>query len=142
MKFKGWLKAGMGLGLLLGMGSGWAAEQGLDQALQQGKRLFTHETFGGNGAVCESCHLNGGVGPGRRPDGQAIPSLTNAAAVFPRYKAKAGKVFTLQDQIRGCVGMALEGTAPAYGSEQLNDLTVYLTSLAQGKAIDMGGEPR
>lgn len=120
----------------------WGMDPALEQATQHGKQLFTHETFGGNGAVCQSCHLNGGVGPGKRPDGPAIPSLTNAAAIFPRYKVQAGKIFTLQDQIRGCVGMALQGNPPAYDSTELNDLTVYVTSLAQGKALDMGGKPQ
>lgn len=131
------------LGVWVGMmGTASAMDPELMQAVQRGKQLFTHETFGGKGAVCESCHLNGGVGPGKRPDGKAIPSLTNAAAVFPRYKAQAGQVFTLQDQIRGCVGMAVQGTPPDYGSASLNDLTVYVTSLAQGKPIDMGGKPQ
>ncbi len=108
----------------------------------QGKTLFTQAKFKGNGRVCESCHLGGGLEPGRRPDGKPIPSLANAAAVFPRYKERAGRVFTLSDQIRGCIGGALEGQVPEEGSEELTALLVYVTSLSQGKAIDMGGKPQ
>jgi thiosulfate dehydrogenase len=137
---KGLLGLVLGSWMVVAQGAGLDPE--LDKVAQQGKDLFSHATFDGNGAFCESCHRNGGVGPGRRPDGQAIPSLTNAAALFPRYKAKAGRVCTLQDQIRGCVGMALQGKAPAYGSDELTALTVYVTSLAQGKPLDMGGKPQ
>jgi thiosulfate dehydrogenase len=38
-----------------------AAEPQLEKAIQDGKALFVHETFDGNGMTCESCHLNGGV---------------------------------------------------------------------------------
>ncbi|MDA8417191.1 MAG: cytochrome C [Betaproteobacteria bacterium] len=133
----------MMLGLFFGVTAmSWGMDPELTRSIQSGKQLFTHETFGGNGAVCETCHLNGGVGAGKRPDGKPIPSLTNAAAIFPRYKAKVGKVWTLQDQVRGCAGMALQGTPPEYGSTELNDLVAYVTSLAQGKPIDMGGKPQ
>ncbi len=118
------------------------ADPQLEKAIQQGKDLFTHHTFNGNGRVCETCHLSGGTAPGRLPDGKAIPSLANAAAVFPRFKARQGKVFTLPDQIRSCTEAALEGRAPAYGSDELNALVAYVTSLSQGKAIDMGGKPQ
>ncbi len=110
--------------------------------IRQGKEAFTHETFQGSGRVCETCHLQGGTVPGKRPDGVSIPSLTNAAVIYPRFNARQGKVITLQDQIRSCVSNALEGTPPAYGSDPLNALTVYLTSLAQGKPLDMGGKPQ
>ncbi len=114
----------------------------LEKVIQYGKELFTHNTFGGNGRVCQTCHLGGGAEPGRLPDGKVIPSLANAAAVFPRFKPSQGKVFTLPDQIRSCAGAALQGKAPAYGSDELNALVSYVTSLSQGKPIDMGGKPQ
>ncbi len=138
---RSWL-AGSLLSAMVTLAHGAALDPELQKVADQGKDLFTHANFSGNGQVCESCHLHGGVGPGQRPDGKSIPSLSNAAAVFPRYKANAGQVFTLQDQIRGCVGMALQGKPPAYGSDELTALTVYVTSLAQGKSIDMGGKPQ
>jgi thiosulfate dehydrogenase len=114
----------------------------LEMAVQDGKTMFTHETFEGNGKTCDSCHVGGGVGAGKLPNGKVIPSLSNAAAIFPRFKPMANKVVTLPDQIRGCVQGGLQGKPPAYGSEQLNSLVTYVTSLAQGKPIDMGGMPQ
>jgi thiosulfate dehydrogenase len=119
-----------------------ATEPQLEKAIQGGKALFIHETFGGNGKTCQSCHSAGGVGPGKLPDGMSIPSLSNAATIFPRFNSKANKVITLQDQLRNCIAGGLQGKPPAYGSEQLTQLVSYVTSLAQGKPLDMGGKPQ
>ena len=119
-----------------------AAEPQLEKAIQAGKALFVHETFGGNGKNCQSCHVDGGVGPGKLPNGTAIPSLSNAAAIFPRFNPKANKVITLEDQVRSCIAGGLQGKPPAYGSEQLTQLVSYVSSLAQGKPLDMGGKPQ
>ena len=113
----------------------------LDEAVAQGKQLFTHPSFGGNGRDCQSCHLSGGTTTGKLPNGKVIPSLNNAAAIFPRYNARMHKVILLPDQIRSCIANAIQGTPPAYGSEKLNALTSYVTSLSQGKPVDMGGKP-
>ena len=119
-----------------------AAEPPLEKAIQDGKALFIHETFGGNGMTCQSCHAGGGVGPGKLPGGAAIPSLSNAAAIFPRFNQKANKVVTLEDQLRHCIAGGLQGKPPAYGSEHLTQLVSYVSSLAQGKPLDMGGKPQ
>jgi thiosulfate dehydrogenase len=136
------LLAGMMFSALLLSQPAAAANAELGQAVAQGKELFSHETFGGNGKVCESCHLGGGKEAGRLPNGKAIPSLANAAAIFPRFQQRTGKVITLTDQIRSCATNALEGTPPDYGSDKLNALASYITSLAQGKPLDMGGTPQ
>ncbi len=128
--------------VVLAPATGFAADAQLDNAVQQGKKLFTQSSFGGNGRACQSCHLGGGLQPGQLPNGKPIPSLSNAAAIFPRYNAHVNKVITLEDQVRSCVANAIEGTPPDYGSEDMNALVSYLTSLAQGKKIDMGGAPQ
>jgi thiosulfate dehydrogenase len=120
-----------------------AADPQLQKAIARGADSFAHEKFGGSGRVCESCHLGGGLQAGRRPDGVAIPSLANAAAVFPRLSGDDGhNVITLSDQVRACVAGAIRGTPPAYASDKLNSLVAYVSSLSQGKAIEMGGSPR
>ncbi|MDX1812675.1 MAG: cytochrome C [Gammaproteobacteria bacterium] len=113
----------------------------LQEIAKNGKHIFTHPTFGGNGKSCESCHSGGGLEIGHLPNGKEVPSLRNAAAIFPRFNRR-DQLVTLQDQIRNCVGGAIEGTPPAYDSEEMRTLVVYLTSLSQGKAIDMGGKPQ
>jgi len=49
---------------------------------------------------------------------------------------------TLEDQVRRCVAGGLQGKAPAYDSTEMRAMIAYLTSLSQGKAIDMGGRPQ
>jgi len=112
----------------------------LQEAVQNGKHLFMTATFGGNGRTCNSCHLGGGTTTGRLPDGTQIPSLSKAATIFPRYNPRRGSVLTLQQQVHNCVVGAIQGTPPAYDSTEMVDLVSYLTSLSQGKPIDMGGK--
>ena len=120
----------------------WAkAADPLQTAVQRGAHLFATDTFGGHGMTCQSCHSGGGKIAGQVAGGK-IPSLANAAAIFPRYSPRAGKVITLQEQIRACIAGALGGKPPAYGSQTLTDLTSYLTFLSNGKTIDMGGKPK
>ena len=126
----------------LGIQNASAAEPQLEKTIQDGKALFVRETFGGNGETCQSCHVGGGAAPGKLPNGTAIPSLSNAAVIFPRFNPKANKVFTLEDQLRSCIAGGLQGKPPAYGSEQLTQLVSYVSSLAQGKPLEMGGKPQ
>ena len=125
----------------LGIQHAAAAEPQLEKAIQDGKALFVHETFGGSGMTCESCHLNGGVGSGQSAKGSTIPSLSNSGTIYPRFEAKKNKVITLEEKIQNCVAGALRGKPPAYGSEQMTQLVTYVTSLAQGKPLNLGGKP-
>ncbi len=119
-----------------------SAADPLQQAIARGKQSFLHETFGGSGRVCNSCHFAGGTQPGKLPDGSPVPSLGNAATIFPRIAEDDGRVITLPDQVRLCVAGAIGGKAPAYGSDQLNALVAYVSSLAQGKPVELGAEPK
>jgi thiosulfate dehydrogenase len=118
-----------------------AADPQLEKAIQDRKAIFVHETFGGNGMTCDGCHLNGGVGSGKTAKRQTIPSLTNAATIYPRFEVRKNKVITLEEKIQNCVAGALQGKPPANGSEQMTDLVAYVTSLAQGKPVNLGGNP-
>ena len=136
--------SGAVLGALLAVGAVPTAQAAitgpLAQTVEQGKQIFMHDTFGGRGMTCASCHKAAGMGttevPGMDRKG---PSLANAAAVFPRYKARVHKVITLEEQIRGCIHGALGGKEPAYDSATRRALVTYVSSLAQGQRIDMGG---
>lgn len=113
----------------------------LAKTVAKGKQIFMHDTFGGSGMTCDSCHTGGGLGATVVPGSHnAGPSLSNAAAVFPRYKQDAGRVMTLADEIHGCIRGAIGGKAPAYNSETMRALETYLTSLSQGKRVNMGGK--
>ncbi len=115
-----------------------AASSPMAKAIAAGKQTFMHDTFGGNDRTCSSCHTAAGHGPTVTPNGGHFPSLDAAATHFPRYNARAGKVITLQDQVRACVTGALAGKPPAADSVTMTDLVSYLTSLSQGKPMAMG----
>jgi thiosulfate dehydrogenase len=109
--------------------------------IAQGKETFLHNTFAGRGMTCNSCHTGAGLGPTIVPGSSMKgPSLSNAAAVFPRYKPNDRKVMTLADEIHGCIQGALGGKAPAYDSDTMRALETYISSLAQGKRLNMGGK--
>jgi len=140
-----WIAAALlaGFGMLVGSASCLAAmAPPLRHAIAHGRKTFASDTFGGSGLTCNSCHTDMGQRPGHLPNGATIPSLTNAAAIFPRYKPREHKVLTLDDQVRGCIAGALHGKPPAYGSRTLVDLVSYLGSLAKGKPVDIGSEPK
>ena len=134
------VNVGLAVGMFLNVSVASAFEPQLESAIARGEYSFTHNMFGGGGKVCASCHIAGGKEPGKLPNGKEIPSLMNAAAIFPRIRN--GRVMTLSDQIRSCVENALKGSPPEYGGDELNYLTSYITPLAQGRAIDMDGAPR
>lgn len=125
-----------------------AANKALAEAVSHGEEMFGHDTFGGhkkmNGAsvTCQTCHLGGGQVAGRMPDGKQIPSLVNAAAIFPRYNPKLHRVVTLDMQIQKCVKGGLHGQPPAYGSKAMVDMVAYLHSIAKGQPMDSGAAPK
>jgi len=114
----------------------------LSEAVSQGHQLFEKHTFGGTGRTCQTCHHEGGRGATVLPNGVHRPSIAGAASYFPRFNIKVGHVLTLEDQVRRCVAGGLQGKAPAYDSAEMRAMIAYLTSLSQGKSIDMGGRPR
>lgn len=131
--------------LVLGLcaASAWAKEpESLQASIQQGSQIFATDTFGGKGLTCQSCHAGGGKQPGQLGNGSKIPSLTNAAAIFPRYSPRAMKVVTLENQIQACIAGALGGKPLEYGGLKMTDLVSYLTSLSHGKSMEMGGKPK
>jgi thiosulfate dehydrogenase len=124
------------------------ASQALAKAVKAGAHIFNTDTFGGHErnfhgvrTTCSTCHIDGGRVMGHLPNGKKIPSLINAAAIFPRYNPKMHKVITLETQIRSCVQNGLLGHPPAYGSQTMADIVAYLGSLAHGQHVMIGGKP-
>ena len=79
-----------------------ATETPLERAVATGAHLFATATFGGNGRTCEGCHNDGGKAFGLLGD-RKLPSLLNAAAIYPRFSPGAGKVITLEGQVQSCI---------------------------------------
>lgn len=124
------------------------AQKALNEATMSGEHLFDHGTFGGHrrihgaGVTCETCHMAGGRVAGRLPNGKKIPSLVNAAAIFPHYNPMARRIVTLEMQIQHCVKGGLGGHPPAFGSKAMVDMVAYLHSIAKGQPITPGGMPK
>ena len=113
-----------------------ATEPQLEKAVQDGQALFVHETFGGAGNTCQTCHVEGGAGPGKSGKGDAIPSLANAQQLSA-FHPKANKVETLEEKIGHCIAGALRGQPPAYGSEQITACQLHHVACA-GQAAQYG----
>lgn len=103
-------------------------------AVKVGQDLYMHDRFGGM-RTCNTCHTNGGRGPGKLPNGATIPSLQGAAAAFPRFVPATGRVITLEQQLVKCIAGGIGGRPPALGSVALNDLAAYVTSLSKGAVM-------
>jgi sulfur-oxidizing protein SoxA len=99
--------------------------------LEQGKRLHTTR-MGQRNYACASCHVQNA---GKRFD-DAL--LSAAAAQAPQWPlVRAGAAVTAQARMREC--LELMGAAPfAAGSDELNNLEYYLTSLANGRPVKAG----
>ncbi len=127
--------------LLSAAQSASATETPLEMAVATGAHLFATATFGGNGRTCESCHQDGGKAPGQLGD-RKLPSLLNAAAIYPRFSGSAGQVVTLEGQVQSCIKGGLAGTPPELGSPDLVAITAYLGSIAKGQQVEIGGAPK
>ena len=84
------LTASVGAALLLSATQSVRAttETPLETAVATGAHLFVTATFGGNRRTCEGCHNDGGKALGQLED-RELPSLLNAAAIYPRFSPGA-----------------------------------------------------
>ncbi|MBU2849526.1 hypothetical protein HF929_00145 [Acidithiobacillus ferrivorans] len=73
------------------------------------------------------------------PNGKKIPSLLGAAATFPKYNKRAGKVITLEMQVNSCIANGLGGMPLSSSGPKMVALVSYLTSLSQGKPVNIQG---
>lgn len=84
----------------------------------RGKNVF-------NSMNCSSCHM----GEGRLPyAGPVWP----AAVTLPNYRPKNDHVNNLEERIAGCFSYSMNGTPPAYGSDDMLALSAYHQWLAKG----------
>lgn len=84
----------------------------------RGKNVF-------NNMNCSSCHM----GEGRLPfAGPVWP----AAVTLPDFRPKNNHVNNLEERIAGCFSYSMNGTPPAYGSDDMLALSAYHQWLAKG----------
>jgi len=72
--------------------------------------------------------------------GMAIPTLKGSAATFPKYKANAKAVITLQQMNNMCIQMIMKGTPLKLDSPESVALSAYVTSLSNGIPVQIGGK--
>jgi thiosulfate dehydrogenase len=105
-------------------------------SIRRGRLIFTATAahagrYVGNGLTCNNCHLDAG----RKPD--ASP-MWAAWVSYPAYRAKNGRVNTMEDRIRDCFLYSMNapaskaGTPPPYGDDIYRDLQSYFAWLATG----------
>jgi len=123
----------------------------LMQSVRRGFALFMNTSrlapsLTGGTMSCNNCHPNGGQRE------KAMP-LVGIDRVFPEYNKRAGRVFTLEDRIVGCLLRSINATGsrnPATvirhendlagssltpDTREVRDLAAYLTWLSSGLTI-------
>ena len=114
-------------------------------AIRRGEAIFRKtqiyaRRYAGSGLNCTNCHLDGG----RKAD--ASP-MWAAWVRYPAWRAKNGKINTMEDRIRGCFIYSMNaqaspaGTPPPPGDDIYRDLETYFAWLATGAptGADMKG---
>ena len=86
----------------------------------------------GNDLSCGNCHLNVG-------QKEAAWPLVGVATLFPQYRARTGRLITLDDRIRDCFVRSMNGSAPPFGSDEILAVNAYITWLSSG--LPAGRDP-
>ena len=96
--------------------------------LEQGRRLYSTR-MGQRNFACASCHVQGA---GKHYDDSVLSAAASQAPQWPLVRN--GVAVTAQARMRECLERM--GAAPfAAGSEELNQVEYYLTTLANGQPI-------
>lgn len=81
--------------------------------------------FAGNNLNCQSCHLDAGTRQFGLP-------FQGVYAAFPNYRARSGRVGTMEDRIQGCMTRSMNGKPLPPGSPEMTALVAYLKFLSTG----------
>jgi thiosulfate dehydrogenase len=84
--------------------------------------------FAGNNLSCQSCHLNAGTGE------FALP-FVGVFADFPQYRAREGRVGTIEDRINGCMTRSLNGRELPLDGPDMRALVAYMKFLSTGVPV-------
>lgn len=93
----------------------------------------------GSDLHCTSCHLEGGTKANAGP-------WVGLASAFPEYRARAGRVVTLEDRVDECFERSLNGKAPGKGSPVMDAFVAYIQWLShdvpRGSEVTGRGFPK
>jgi thiosulfate dehydrogenase len=84
--------------------------------------------FAGNNLACSSCHLDAG----RQKFG--LP-LVGVYADFPNYRARSGKVGTIEERINGCMARSMNGRPLPEQSREMTAMVAYLKFMSSGVRV-------
>jgi thiosulfate dehydrogenase len=84
--------------------------------------------FSGNDLSCQNCHLSAGTGK------FALP-FVGVFADFPQYRAREGRVGTLEDRINGCMTRSLNGRELPFDGPEMRAIVAYMKFLSTGIAV-------
>ncbi len=120
------------------------------ETLALGEELYNDPALAGatRGLSCNSCHPSGGTTGGEAeipammgyPGWKIpIPSLTNAAATFPKFKVPNASVISLAQMNNNCLRMFVGGQyrLPLNGDKS-HALNMYVHSLSEGNEVAPG----
>lgn len=102
-------------------------------AIRYGRELVLHtgtlaKPYVGNGLSCTNCHLNAG-------QTQFAAPFVGVYARFPQYRARSGKVDTLEDRINDCFQRSLNGKPLPRNSREMTALVSYMAWLSEGVPV-------
>lgn len=95
--------------------------------LAQGRALWDAPA-GEARRACRDCHAD-------------VASLRDAVLQFPRIHAPSGQLFRLEDQVRHCRGQQQRAPVPAFESDELLALTMWLSLPAAGQPLQTTLDP-
>lgn len=78
----------------------------------------------GNELSCMSCHADGGL--------SKSSSMVGVTTQFPQYNKRAGRVFSIEDRINGCMVRSMAGEAIDSEGEEMRAMVSYLSYISEG----------
>lgn len=119
-----------------------------EESIAHGKQLFNANQLSTNDRSCNTCHPQGGTTNGEAEIPMAlkngmkpklpIPSLIGAAATFPKYKVPSDAVIQLGEMSNNCIRMFMMGKPLDLSSKDARDLAAYISSLSNGREVEVG----
>jgi thiosulfate dehydrogenase len=93
------------------------------------------ERYAGNNLSCQSCHLEAGT---KR---YGLP-FVGVFGDFPQYRAREGRVGTLEDRVNGCMTRSMNGRALPDDSTEMRAFVAYIRFLSSGGKQDGRGSAK
>jgi thiosulfate dehydrogenase len=102
----------------------------LGDAIRRGKLIVTqtYETLPehvGSRLHCTSCHLEEGTRAGAAP-------WVGLTGVFPEYRARSGRVDTIERRVNDCFERSLNGTALDPAGDDMTAIVAYMGFISRG----------